>query len=213
MNGISKINRGCPFRQANKVTAGGEAEHLVGIHFHFCMFKKLLRACIKLQQADQFADPPKPFSLARLQRFCLPRLIIPMRCNTALGNIMHFWGAYLNFDFSIHWPQNSGMNRPVTITFWGGNIVFEPAHHHRECLMDKTKSDITGSIIINDNAECHHIRQLFHRNVFRLHFTPDGIGCFQPASNIAFNTAFKYHICQNALDIRNGIFIFRCEKL
>lgn len=76
---------------------------------------------------------------------------------TALGIIVHFFGANLKLDYLFIWRDNCGVQGLVTILLWHGNVIFHATIHWREEGMDNTEHEITGGSIGDNEAQGNNI--------------------------------------------------------
>ena len=81
------------------------------------------------------------------------------------------------------------MQRPITVALGCRDVIFEATHDHGIFLVDDTERTIARRLILNDDAESHDIRKLFHFDLLPLHLAPDRIRGFLPPLNGHFQPA------------------------
>ena len=172
------------------------------------MLQEFLSPRIHFNQADEILDP----AIFRKCAIFAIRLIAPMCCHPSFSCIMHFSCANLNFNLSVHRANHAWMNRPIAIAFWGWDIIFEPPHHHRISAMYQAKCFITIFFAWHDQTKAHHISQMFHCDILRLHFAPNWIRWFTSTKYLTFNAALIHHSCQLLTNARDNILCLISQK-
>ena len=112
MDGVGKVNRRRIDRQPDQIALRSKAEHLIVVHLKLGILKKLLRVGSPFQNLQQLADPAEIFAF-RL----LPLFVGPVGGNAFFRDFVHFKSAYLHLNPGVFRPDDTGMNRLVTVWF------------------------------------------------------------------------------------------------
>ncbi len=171
MDRISEVDRGCALRQLDQLALGREGEDPILVHRHPGMLEKLLGAFGVFENLDQVVDPRNVDVGAGLAF-----LVSPMRRQAALGLLMHRAAADLDFDPHLRIVDDRSVQRAVSVALGGRDIILEAAGNHRPAAVDQPERAITIRVIIDDDPECHDVRELLKADVPLGHFLPDRKG-------------------------------------
>ncbi len=177
MDGVGEIDRGGAARQLDQLAFGGEAENLILVEFKLGVFEELIGGGGVFENFQEVLHPAELFEVGvgGFGAFFGALFVEPMGGDAVFGDVVHFGGADLHFDFLVAWlaEGHAGMQRAVEIGFGGGDIVFEAPGDHGEGGVDGAEGDVAGIAGGDDDAEGHDVGELFEGNVAALHFFPD----------------------------------------
>src|SRR3989338_5839367 len=139
MDVISKIDGCRVFRQVYHITLWRKGKNTTLKEINFQVFKVgHINQNILLNLRELFG--PLDFFC---RKFNAAVIIMPMRGNAKFRFVMHFFGANLElYRFSVQ-TKNGGMKRFISIGFWLGRIVFDPAFEWFPYFMNHTESRVT----------------------------------------------------------------------
>ena len=115
MQRIGEINAGGAAGQGNDAAPWGKAEHLVGIHFQFCMFKEFFRTVGILQYFKQALQPAVLSAVAGSDIL----FVLPMSRNPQFRHSMHHGSPDLNLYAAVFRPDNRRMQGLIIVRFRG----------------------------------------------------------------------------------------------
>ncbi len=141
MDGIGEIDRGRAARKLDKLALRREAEDLVAIEFELGIFEELVRRLAVVEDLEQILHPAETLDIGG---HGVVLLVVPMRGNAFLGDLVHLEGADLDFDLLIARlaQRHAGMQTLVTIGLGRRDIVFEAPGDHREGRMHGTQCHV-----------------------------------------------------------------------
>ena len=103
-------------------------------------------------------DPSQLAAGRKLARFGLVDFMVgPVRGDTALGVIVHFGGANLNFQNFTLRAENGGVQALVTVGFGQRNIIFDLTGQRLKVFVDDAQNGITIGGVLGNDAYSHQI--------------------------------------------------------
>ena len=127
MHGIGEVHGGGAPGQPHYVALGREHVHLVGEQVGLDGFQKLLRigGLLHLHEVLQ----PLPGPGLRAVRELVHGLVLPMRGDTLLGDLVHLLGPDLHLQRHAPGAEQGRVQRLVTVDPGDGYVVLETARH------------------------------------------------------------------------------------
>ena len=105
----------------------------------------------------------------------------PVSGDAAVGQLFHFSGTDLNFDWhSVHAEQR-GMQRLVTVSLRDRDVIFEAPRKGLVQTVHGTKHAIAGVGLVDDDAEGVHIHDLGESLSLAAHLLVDTVQVFLAA--------------------------------
>ena len=152
MDGVGEVDGRRFFRELDDVTFRGEGEDVVFEEFDFETFHELgvvttdlPLPILELLDPDKlawsFGGTPSKEEVSPAGAF--PLSIEPVGGDAEFGFIMHFLGAYLDFQDAALGTEDGGMEGLVTVWLREGDIVLDPADHRTVALVDDAECFIT----------------------------------------------------------------------
>ena len=147
------------------------------------MLEQLLGAAGMVEDFDQVGNPRHLQIVARATF-----LIGPVGGKPALGLGVHVAIADLDFDARLGIVDDGGVERTVAVALGGRDIILVASRDHRPALMDQPQCLVAFVRIADDDAERHHIGQLFEADVPLGHLLPDRIGVLFAPGHLGFES-------------------------
>ncbi len=124
-------------------------------------------------------------------------LVFPVRCETALGNLVHTFGADLYFHKTAFGAGHGGVQRFVAVGFRVGDPVFQAFGHRFVVVGDDGIHLPAGKFFlfrrhIHDDAQGKEVVDVLELDVFIFDLVPDGINALRSPGN----AHFKIHLFQ-----------------
>ena len=137
------------------------------------MFEQLLGRRGGIEDLDQVADPAV---VAAGIGADLALLVRPVRGQAIFGLGMHRAAPELDFDARVFRVHDARVQRAIAVALGGGEVILEPARHHRPAAVDDTQRPVAFLLGADDDAERHDVGELLEADVALGHLAPDRIG-------------------------------------
>ena len=181
VHGVRKIQRGGIARQREDVSFRREQINLVREQIHFYIFEEFQRRRFARLRIDQAFNP---FARARLRGGGgFRRLVRPVRRYAAFGDLVHVFGADLDFDRSAKRPEQHRVQRLIAVGFRDGDEIAESRIERLVQRVDRTECVIALHRRLHDDAETVHVHDLRERFVFGAHLGVDAVWRFDAAGD------------------------------
>ena len=117
MNSIGKVDCRCTGRQADEISAGGNAEHVLGRKVGLYRADNFFNI-VRLALIFEHSSNPSKTLLKAFVRAADTLFILPMGSNTVFGGIVHIPGTNLNLKWCTLFTDYGSMKRLVHVRFW-----------------------------------------------------------------------------------------------
>ena len=148
-------------RQFGNIAFRGKDIDFITENISFNAFHKF--RCVKtfILQFKQFFKPAnllRHFIRLRFLRYTF--FISPVSGDPKFGNLMHFMGTNLDFNWRAFWSYDRRMKRLIHVGFWHCNIIFKTSGHRFPFRMNRAKYRITIFNRIDNNPNRQQIINL-----------------------------------------------------
>ena len=140
MDLISKVHGSGALGQLNNSAARGENVNAIREDIDLDIFHELQRSTALFLNFQQAVEPVHRIALQLVG--CVAVAVKPVRCNTVLTDVVHFFGTNLELDHEAAWADNGRMQTLVTVRFRNRHEVFETTRNRFVELMDDAQSSV-----------------------------------------------------------------------
>ena len=159
VNRVSKVDRGSVGRNHNHLPLGREGINLVWIQVHLQAGEELVGVGHLLLPFDKLANPVQPLFIAG-RHHAFAGLVLPVRCNTFLGDAVHLLGPDLHFELMATFTHHRGVQRLVAIGARNGDEVLDPPRYWVPQSMNESEDRITRRHVLGNHAHGQQIVDL-----------------------------------------------------
>ena len=99
-----------------------------------------------------------------------------MRGNAVFGDLVHLFGADLDFKRDAVRADDGGVERLVHVRLGRADIVLEAAEHGPVKVVDDAEYVVAVGHGVDDDAEGEEVEHLIHRFILRIHLAVDAVG-------------------------------------
>src|SRR6188768_534029 len=142
VHGIGKVDAGRAARQAPYFALGREHVDLVREQVGLDALEKLLRATALLDLDELLQPLARPIAVRAIAR--VARLVLPVRRDARLRNLVHVLGTDLHLDRHAIRTEQCRVQRLVTIRPRDGDVVLEPPRHRLVHAVNAAERAVAG---------------------------------------------------------------------
>ena len=96
--------------------------------------------------------------------------------DAALGDVVHFLGADLDFDALVLRPDHGGVDGAIAVGLGRRDEILEALRHHLPVGVQNAERAIAIVRRLDDDAEAENVGQLLEVELLVLQLAPDGKG-------------------------------------
>src|SRR5882672_764299 len=173
VHGIREVDGGRAPRQPHDRALRREHVDLVGEEVGLDGLQELLgvRRALHLHEAS------KPFARALFGAvgMLVDGLVLPVRGEAALRNLVHLLGADLHLERQAVRPEQRRVQRLVAVDARDGDKVLEAARHRLERLMREAERAVAAVDVGHDDAHAVYVDDVREMRVLALHLEIDAV--------------------------------------
>ena len=133
--------------------------------------------------------------------------------NAVIVYFVHLTGTYLHLDTMVFRAKNGCVNGPVTVRFWGRNVILEPPRYDFVIGMQIAKNLVTLRHVFHQHPKRHDVRQFTKGDILALHLLPDRIWPFFTPVNINLQALAHDNVFKLGDNAINNIVVFLAQEL
>ena len=128
-----------------------------------------------------------------------------MRGDAVFGDLVHRFGADLQFDALISRPDHGGVERAVVVLLGRRDVVLEAARDHRPGGVDDAERAVALADRLDDHAKPENVGQLLEADRLALHLAPDRIRPLAPSGDDGVGAEIRKLAGELLLDLRDQV--------
>ena len=109
---------------------------------------------------------------------------------------MHLVRADLHLNHLIFRTNDGGMQRPVIVAFWSGNIIVEFLRDRYPKIMHHAQRGIAVLHIVHKNPYCTSIMDFLEVHTLAFHFFMDAVDVLRAARNLSLDSRLLQFVLQ-----------------
>ena len=150
MHGVGEVHGGGAARQPQDGALRRKHVNLVGEQVRLDGLEELLG----VRRTLHLHEPREPFARALFGavRVLVDGLVLPVRCDAALGDLLHALRADLHFERQAVRPEQRGVQRLVAVDARNRDVVLESPRHRLEQLMRDPEGAIAMVDVVDNDA-------------------------------------------------------------
>ncbi len=195
MNLVGEIYWSGAARQGDHLALRSEHVDLLKKQIHFERVEKILRVLYFRLSFQQTPDPAQMIFL--IFGFFHAILVLPVRRNALLRDLVHFPAAYLHLHPLTAGTVHRGVQGLVHVGLGHGDVVLESSRNGTPQRMHQTQRGVTILDRIGDHPDADEIVDILQVNLLEHHFFVDAVIMFGPSAH-------------HSLDLHRGQLLFHC---
>src|SRR5688572_3494145 len=173
VHGIGKVDTGRAARQAAYFALGREHVNLVREQVDLDALEKLLRATALLDLDELLQPLARAIAVRAIAR--VARLVLPVRRDARLRNLVHVLGTDLHLDRHPVRTKQRRVQRLVAVCPGDGDVVLEPPRHRLVHAVHAAKRAVAGIDGLDHDTEPVHVDDLAERDLLAPHLLVDAV--------------------------------------
>src|ERR1019366_1011366 len=187
VDGVGEVDGRGLARQDQDLALGREGVNLFGVEIDFQGGEELVGIGDVALPLDNLAEPSEALLVLGRDGAVF---VLPVGCDALLTHLVHFFGAYLDFEGLAGLGDDGGVQRLVVVGPRHGDEVLDAAGHGAPGVVDDAENGVAILHGVGDDAHGVEVVDLVDRDMLALQFPVNAVEAFDAAFDAAGDAGF-----------------------